>query len=177
MSYWVDYYTGMFKTHKPKTIEEVLVTCGGTASFINEGVFRRTFKLGDYPIVAKFPKGDGKKSIDIGHTNDEVNTILKIQGSKKLKELVPYLPEFYYYDKKNGVLLMKEYRLLEHTQNPVYHEQYKYLAERLSKLIDYGEAEVDQFGIDYDKKTVICLDFGLIGKKRKKWNEGEYRCL
>lgn len=175
MSY-KDLLVDTFKKHKPKTIEDALVKCEIEAEFLAEGVFRRSFRLDGYPIVAKFPKGDGKREIDIEHTNDEIKLINKILKDTKLEILRSHVPEIYYHDKKNGVVLMKYYYPLELCSSvELWAPTYEKVCKKLDDLLDFGGADIDQFGIEDGR--LICLDFGLVGEKRRIWNAGGYQCL
>jgi len=70
--------------------------------YLDEGVFRRTFKVSGCPLVIKFPlEVDG-----IQHSASEVNRVKRLS---KIKELVPHLPKIHYHDRKNGVLIMQFY--------------------------------------------------------------------
>jgi hypothetical protein len=73
--------------------------------YLNEGVFRRVFKISGCPLVVKFPL-EGEIADGVQHSISEVNRVKRLS---KIKELVPHLPKIHYHDRKNGVLIMQFY--------------------------------------------------------------------
>jgi hypothetical protein len=78
--------------------------------YIDEGVFRQVYKISGCPLVVKFPLNDGSVVDGVQHSISEVNRIKRLS---KIKELLPHLPKIHYFDRKNGVLVMRYYKSLE----------------------------------------------------------------
>jgi hypothetical protein len=72
---------------------------------LDEGVFRRVFKISGCPLVVKFPL-EGEIVDGVQHSISEVNRIKRLS---KIKEVLPHLPKIHYHDRKNGVLIMQFY--------------------------------------------------------------------
>jgi hypothetical protein len=158
----------LFKKYNPKTVEEALQKTKLGFTCVGVGVFRAAY-LTDWPVIAKFPIQDKRPELNIAHSRDEMKNIKWIQRTKKLEPLWGHLPEFYYWNNKSGVSLMPCYDLLEDNLNVHTLAQYKELVKKL-KLIDYGRVDKDQIGIKEDG-TLVCMDFGHIGEKRRQWNK------
>jgi hypothetical protein len=74
--------------------------------YLDEGVFRRTFKVSGCPLVIKFPlEADG-----IQHSASEVNRIRRLS---RIKELAPHLPKVLHFNRKHGILVMEYYKPLD----------------------------------------------------------------
>ena len=73
--------------------------------YLDEGVFRRVFKISGCPLVVKFPL-EGEIVDGVQHSISEVNRIKRLS---KIKEVLPHLPKIHYHDRKNGVLIMQFY--------------------------------------------------------------------
>lgn len=98
------------KRLKPKTRSEVTFPM----EELFDGSFRRGFWIPDTDLVIKFPYED--KDLENGEGSGLENGIIHTQREfKKIKKLSRFkclrqhLPKIYYYDAKNGVIVMKYY--------------------------------------------------------------------
>ena len=90
--------------NRPTTPEDCR-TAGIKLRYLDEGVFRRVFKVSGCPLVIKFPLA-GEFNDGVQHSISEVARIKRLG---RVKELIPHLPKIFYHDRKNGVLVMQFY--------------------------------------------------------------------
>ena len=77
--------------------------------YLDEGVFRRVFKISGCPLVVKFPL-EGEIADGVQHSISEVARIKRLS---RVKDFHPHIPQVFYHDKKNGVLVMRYYAKME----------------------------------------------------------------
>jgi hypothetical protein len=86
---------------KPRTIED-FESLGFRLKRIGGGVFRGVYRIKSFPLVVKFPRDEPYDR----HSRAEMRKIKKLSEFPFLRR---YLPKVYYYDPKNGVIVMELY--------------------------------------------------------------------
>ena len=94
-----------FQNNNPTTKQEIKAL-GFKVRHAGSGAFRDVYILKGTGLVVKIPQ-DSWSTVD--HSQNELKWYVKIMTTKKYKVLKNYMPEIYYYDYENGVILMKEY--------------------------------------------------------------------
>lgn len=167
--YKQDYIKDIISIFKKYKIDSIAYGrgLGLTFKLLGKGVFRKAYRVNNLPLVAKFPLS--KDACDVEHSVQEMATLERIRHTKKLREAFEeHLPEIYYYNKKYGVILMKEY------DQPLFFDYPRDLKDKLNNLLDYFDADNDQFGVD-ENGNLIVLDWGLVGDKLREWNKVGYK--
>ena len=95
------------RKHHPATFEDAK-KLGINFRFLGAGVFRETYRVKDTDLIVKFPLLEGRK---IGRKQGILHSWCEIRKIERLKKtaLAPFLPTVYYYDRRNGVIIMKFY--------------------------------------------------------------------
>ena len=74
---------------------------------LGAGVFRRVFRIGGCDLVVKFPLSEDSCFAEgIQHS---VSEIKRIERLSRIDELKPHLPKIFYFDRKNGIIVMQYY--------------------------------------------------------------------
>lgn len=86
--------------------------------FLGHGVFREVCRIKGTDLVVKAPLGEGRGpkfdySEGITHSKAEMNRLGRLARIDVLK---PHLPTVYYYDAKNGIIVMKYYPAIDADQ-------------------------------------------------------------
>ena len=74
--------------------------------YIDEGVFRKVYKISGCPLVVKFP-------VDSGGIQHSVSEMRRIRRLGRIKELLPHLPKVLYFNGKSGLVVMEYYPALD----------------------------------------------------------------
>ena len=76
---------------------------------LGDGAFRRGFRINSTDLVIKFPQDYSKLAYDDGvkHTRAEYDKIVALSKFKCLKS---HMPSVRYYDRENGVIVLKFYK-------------------------------------------------------------------
>lgn len=103
-----------YKPTTPKAFDEIGVELMPEA--VGAGAFREVIKACDLDLVVKFPLNEAAKGKPedyhegIAHSALEMD---KLGRLRKHKWMRPFLPKIHYYDRKNGIIVMQFYEVLE----------------------------------------------------------------
>ena len=81
-------------------------TSGIKLRYIDEGVFRKVYKISGCPLVVKFP-------LDNDGIQHSVSEMRRIRRLGRIKELLPHLPKVLYFNGKSGIVVMEYYKALD----------------------------------------------------------------
>ena len=96
----------LIRKHGPVTPNDFKKLGLGLAS-IGAGVFREVARIKGCDLVVKFPLEEkGGYSYGIQHSISEMNRIARLS---RVPELKPHLPKVFYFDRKNGIIVMNFY--------------------------------------------------------------------
>ena len=96
--------------NRPRTPEEFR-KAGIKLRYLGNGVFREVYKIQGCPLVVKFPLNEEQDFAGgVQHSASEVRRIARLSH---IQELKPHLPKIHYFDKENGVLVMRYYPKME----------------------------------------------------------------
>jgi hypothetical protein len=162
-----------FRHHKPKNADEALRNCLVPLTYLSEGAYRRTYQIGNLPLVIKFPycsdwyedkpieERNYALSNGIKHSNTEMRSLRRILRSKgKYVKLHRYMPKVYHFNPATGAVLMHKYRNPNRTTR-----KFNRMLERIdaeAQAVMKKWVDVDNPGnIGYDEKgRVVILDLG-----------------
>ena len=111
------------------TTPEAARAAGIEMRLLGKGLFRSGYKVRGCDIVIKFPLRTSNKTEleNVQHARQE---IARLKRLRKVAELVPYLPEVFYYDPKSGVTAMRHYPMFRD-----FEEQADAMGRMIQKLI------------------------------------------
>ena len=90
---------------QPTTVADFRTT-GIKLRYIDEGVFRKVYKISGCPLVVKFP-------LDNDGIQHSVSEMRRIRRLGRIKELLPHLPKVLYFNGKSGIVVMEYYKALD----------------------------------------------------------------
>ena len=94
----------LIRKHEPVTPNDFKKLGLGLAS-IGAGVFREVAQIKGCDLVIKFPLEEkGGYAYGIQHSISEMNRIARLS---RVPELKPHLPKVFYFDRKNGIIVMQ----------------------------------------------------------------------
>ena len=110
----------LFRRNKPKTAQEIR-ELGIPIHWAGSGVFRSAYKIRGLSIIIKTPRvGDSTLSASLRHAAVEIKNFKKLRG-KKYKRVHRFLPKIYYVNEKNGIMVMRKYRLGNYSEDALDH--------------------------------------------------------
>ena len=98
----------LIRKHQPSN-PAAFVKLGFRLNYIGAGVFREVARIAGCDLVVKFPlipEGDDEGPEGIAHSASEMQRIEKLA---RVAELKPHLPKVFYFDRKNGIIVMQFY--------------------------------------------------------------------
>jgi len=105
----------LIRKNRPTSLKQ-FSELGLLGRFIGAGVFREVYKVKDSGLIAKFPLNEAGKGKTPNYTSGvehSASEVRKIRKLSKFKELRPHMPEIVYYDRVNGIVVMKYYPRLD----------------------------------------------------------------
>lgn len=96
----------LIRKHSPSN-PVAFVKLGFRLNYLGAGVFREVARIAGCDLVVKFPldEADGPAE-GIAHSISEMSRIEKLS---RVPELKPHLPKVFYFDRKNGIIVMQFY--------------------------------------------------------------------
>lgn len=127
---------------------------------LGAGLFRAGYKIRGCDLVVKFPLNLADKTIDregIEHTAAEMRRIRRLAQSEAIR---PYLPEVMYFDKKNGIIVMKYYSKFENYEKMA--DAMGSMAQRLIRRISHVNcSDIHTGNVRKGARYVpVIIDFG-----------------
>ena len=160
-----------FKKHKPKSLEDIL-RLFDCLEYVSRGSFRVAYRIDHLPLIVKVATENKEDESFWGecidHHLNEMDAIRRVKQYKKYASIRKYLPKLYYYDNKNGIILMPEYPQPITKNIPDCIEQ---AAKEISKVYNKEFDTWKNFTQD-NKGRAILLDWGILGQKTE-WIEVE----
>lgn len=151
-----------FRQRKPSDVEEALSKCGVTLRHLDSGAFRKTYQVGELPLVVKFPRNTS----GIAHSAIEMRVHKRIKRARKrYKPLLKYMPTIYHHEPVTGVIVMRMYTPLgwNDTNSEICHG----LEEKIANAIKHTKWAA-KWGLDCSptnvgrdaKGKLVLLDLG-----------------
>lgn len=157
----------LLQKYHPTTVREVLRWCGFPLHFVQSGGYRDVYKILESDLVLKIPKVDCQDEGETGfmHALHEYHSLKRIlRYKKKYEHLQPYMPEFFFFDNRTGISLMREYKVIpfQYGDNTLHAKMEKLV----SAVTGVQCPDVYQYGnLGRDKKgNVKLLDLGRFVK-------------
>ena len=141
----------LIRKHAPSS-PAAFVKLGFRLNYIGAGLFREVARIAGCDLVVKFPlhETDGPAE-GIAHSLSEMQRIEKLA---RVAELKPHLPKVFYYDKKNGIIVMQFYPELKPAD----------AVELLGKIVKKLVSRVGRVAMSD-------IHDGNVRRKRKGWNQ------
>lgn len=141
----------LIRKHAPSS-PAAFVKLGFRLNYIGAGVFREVARIAGCDLVVKFPldEKDGPNE-GIAHSLSEMKRIEKLS---RVPELKPHMPKVFYYDRKNGIIVMQFYPELTPAD----------AVELLGKVVRKLVAKVSDV-------AMTDIHDGNVRRKRKGWDQ------
>ena len=142
----------LIRKHSPSS-PAAFVKLGFRLKYLGAGVFREVARISGCDLVVKFPL-HGKDGLreEIAHSLSEMHRIEKL--SRRVPELKPNLPKVFYFDQKNGIIVMQWYPELTPAA----------AVELLGKIVKKLVSRVGRVAMSD-------IHDGNVRRKRKGWNQ------
>lgn len=152
-----------FRRFRPRSVKE-LRAMGLKAIVVGSGLFRDAVRV-EGVVIAKFPKrldggwdNDGEGCVE--HIIDELNAVRLIQKEEKYKPLRRFLPEFYFIDRKNAVVLMPEYKRIRSSNQACWASEF---ISNLAFDLGFSNTDLHEHNVMKHREDIVIVDLGFFG--------------
>lgn len=152
----------LLKVERPQSMFDLLVDCGFTLQCVGEGRFRTAFRIVGTPWIIKVPAStdrDIEIEDSIAHSVQEYDAYRRIMRYDRYKPLRSHMPEILYFDRKTGLIVMREYKRL----GAVYSKRHSAVRRKIGRVMRRSAQDLHRsnFGMD-SRGHVKLIDLGRL---------------